>query len=204
MQHSFPDRFSRLDSPIHRLPTACKVFCGIGLVVTTALVPLRFAAWLAVPTILLAVVAVVSRIPLLFLLRRILLLEPFAIGVSLLALFQPTGTKLFCLLIVRATLCLTTAILLANTTLFAELIRLMRRMRVPSLLVTTLALAYRYLFLFIDEAERMQRARAARAFSASRTHWWHAAASVAAMLFVRATERAERIFAAMCARGWRV
>jgi cobalt/nickel transport system permease protein len=80
----------------------------------------------------------------------------------------------------------------------------MRRMRVPSLLVTTLALAYRYLFLFIDEAERMQRARAARTFSAGRSHWWHAAASVAAMLFVRATERAERIFAAMCARGWRV
>ena len=175
----------------------------MGLVVMTALTPLRFAAWLAVPALLLTAVACISRIPLVFLVRRILLLEPFAIGVSLLALFQPGGAKLFCLLLVRATLCLTTAVLLANTTPFADLVRLMRRMRLPSLLVTTLALAYRYLFLFIDEAERMQRARAARTFSAARSHWWHAIASVAAMLFVRATERAERMFAAMCARGWR-
>ena len=177
---------------------------SLAVMLATALTPPRHAIWLAAPAILLVCVTVISRIPALFLLRRILLLEPFAIGVSLLALFKPHGLTLFCVLVARATLCLATAVLLANTTPFADLVRLMRRMRLPGLLVTTLALAYRYLFLFIDEAERIGRARAARTFTRGQKHWLHITASIAATLLVRATERAERIFAAMCARGWRV
>ena len=73
----------------------------------------------------------------------------------------------------------------------------------PGLLVTTLALLYRYLFVLIDELERMQRARAARTFRSSRWKTWQVLASIAGQLFVRSTERAERIYAAMCARGWK-
>jgi cobalt/nickel transport system permease protein len=79
----------------------------------------------------------------------------------------------------------------------------LRRLRLPKLLVTTLALMYRYLFLLTDEAQRMQRARAARTFRVDRARSWRAAATMVAQLFVRSTERAERIYAAMLARGWR-
>jgi cobalt/nickel transport system permease protein len=54
-----------------------------------------------------------------------------------------------------------------------------------------------------DESERMRRARASRTFTRGRRFQWQTLASVAGLLFVRAAERAERIYAAMCARGWK-
>jgi cobalt/nickel transport system permease protein len=94
-------------------------------------------------------------------------------------------------------------ILLSNTTPFDELLRVLRRARVPALLITTLALMYRYLFVLIDETERMGRARASRTFTRQRRQAWKTLATVIGQLFVRSTERAERIYAAMCARGWK-
>ena len=46
-------------------------------------------------------------------------------------------------ILVKSSLCLLTMVLLANTTPFAELLRVLRRVRIPALLVTTLALLYR-------------------------------------------------------------
>src|SRR5438067_2305016 len=78
-----------------------------------------------------------------------------------------------------------TTILLANTTPFAEVIDLLRRLRLPSLLVTTLALMYRYLFVLRDEASRMKRARASRTFRRDRMQAWGSLASVIGQLLTR-------------------
>jgi cobalt/nickel transport system permease protein len=96
-----------------------------------------------------------------------------------------------------------TVILVSNTTPFSEVLRVLRRVRIPALLITTIALMHRYLFVLAEEAERMRRARASRTFTARRRWQWPLLASVAGQLFVRASERAERIYAAMCARGLR-
>jgi cobalt/nickel transport system permease protein len=199
MRHDFLDRYSRLSSPIHRLPAAVKLTGALVLLVATistraALVPVAIA---------LVVVAVMSGVPTGFLLKRLLLLEPLALGVALLALFQPGGVRIFAFLIVKSTLCLLTMILLSNTTPFSEVLRVLRRMHVPALLITTLALMYRYLFVLVDEAERMKRAHACRSFVRQRRFRWRTMATVAGQLFIRSSERAERIYAAMCARGWR-
>ena len=69
--------------------------------------------------------------------------------------------------------------------------------------VTTLTLMHRYLFVLADEAERMRRARASRTFTRGRRFQWHTLATVVGQLFIRASERAERIYDAMCARGWK-
>jgi len=55
----------------------------------------------------------------------------------------------------------------------------------------------------VDEAQRMKRARMSRTFTARRSRSWHAMSTVLSGLFLRASERAERIYAAMSARGWR-
>jgi cobalt/nickel transport system permease protein len=49
----------------------------------------------------------------------------------------------------------------------------------------------------------MRRARASRTFERQRRMRWHLLGTVVGQLFVRASERAERIYAAMCARGWK-
>ena len=70
-------------------------------------------------------------------------------------------------------------------------------------MLTTLALMYRYLPVLAEEARRMERARASRTFSRKRRIVWQNLGAVVGRLFVRTTDRAERIYLAMCARGWR-
>jgi cobalt/nickel transport system permease protein len=135
--------------------------------------------------------------------RRMLVLEFFVLGVALLALLQPGGLAVFAVLFTRSTLSLFTIVLFSNTTPFYKLIELLKKWKAPPLLVTLLALLYRYLFVLIDELERLQRARQSRMLQRNRLQEWRSFATVVAQLFIRSTERAERIYAAMCARGWR-
>jgi cobalt/nickel transport system permease protein len=135
-------------------------------------------------------------------LRRLLILSPFVAGTALAAQYSATGVD-WKILALRSTLCLLTIIAFAETTAVSDLLRGLRLIRVPTLLVTTLALMHRYLFVLADESSRMNRARAARTFTTGRRLAWLQAASVAGQLFVRATERAERVYDAMCARGWK-
>jgi cobalt/nickel transport system permease protein len=202
MRHDFLDRYSRLSSPIHRLRPGTKLLAAIALVALILLLPPDRPALLGAAAALLVGIAALSRIPGRFLLRRLILLEPFVLGVALLALFQPDGWRLFLFLIIRCTLCLLVMVLLANTTPFSELLRLLKRLHIPALLITTLALMYRYIFVLVDESQRMKRARMCRTFSPRRGRTWRTLATVVSQLFIRSSERAERIYAAMCARGW--
>jgi cobalt/nickel transport system permease protein len=203
MRHDFLDRYSRLDSPIHRLGAGSKLATALGLVVLAVLVPPSQPAALGALAAVLVVIAGLSRIPWSFLAWRVILLEPFVLGVAVLALFQPGGWRLFLFLLAKSTLCLGIMVLLSSTTPFSDLLRVMKAAHMPALLVTTLSLLYRYLFVLVDEAGRMRRARASRTFTPRRVWAWHTGASVVSQLFIRSSERAERIYAAMCARGWR-
>jgi cobalt/nickel transport system permease protein len=203
MRHNFLDRYSRLDSPIHRLPATAKLLGTLGLVITIVTVPMTCWACYATAGLLLGIVAVLSRVPPSFILRRLLLLEPFVLGVSILSLLRPDGLVLFAALITKSTLCLLAMILLSNTTPFARILDLLRNIGMPAIIVTLLALMYRYLFVLIDEAERMHRARMSRTYEPRKGHWWKATATVISQLFIRSSERAERIYAAMLSRGWK-
>lgn len=166
------------------------------------------AAWPSAPFIwaistgLLLVVAILSTIPPRFLIRRMLRLEIFVVGMAALLMLRPNGMEIFAAVLVKSTLCLLALVLFSNTTPFSESLTLLKRLRTPTLVVTLLALMYRYLFLFVDELERMRRARASRTFANWRAQVWQSHASIVSQLFIRSIERAERIFAAMCARGW--
>jgi cobalt/nickel transport system permease protein len=152
-------------------------------------------------TALLLALALLSQIPPRFLLRRLLIAEPFALSIAALALCQPHGGRIFLVMLTKSTLCLASMILLTATTPFSDLLAALRRGRVPAVFLTTLALLYRYLFVLLDEAGRMHRARRSRSFTEQRAHHWRVLATVAGQLFIRASGRAERVFAAMSARG---
>lgn len=203
MRPDFIDRYSRLASPLHHLPAGFKTAATLALIVAVAAAPRGWIPLFAVAAGLLLILAAVSRIPASFLLRRLLLVEPFVIGVALLSLFQPAGWRLFLILVARSTICLFALILFSNTTPFSEVLAVLRRVHVPGIFVTLLALMYRYIFVLLDESARLQRARASRSFGPRGTRRWRGVAQMAGQLFVRSTERAERIYEAMCARGWR-
>jgi cobalt/nickel transport system permease protein len=203
MRHDFLDRYSRLDSPIHRVSAAVKLLAALALVVAVVLLPASRPVFLIAIAAVLIAVAALSRVPGRFLVVRVLLLEPFVLGVAMLALFQPGGWRMFLFLVGKCTVCLMVMVLLSNTTPFSDLLCVLKRWRMPALLVTTLSLMYRYVFVLVDEAQRMGRARTSRTFTPRRRRAWRTMASVVSQLFIRSSERAERIYAAMCARGWR-
>ena len=189
--------------PLQHLPAGGKLAGALFLILTVVLLPRTALTGLLMVAAVIGGLLAVSQIPLWFLLKRLLLLEPLVLGVAGLMWFQPDGGKIFALVMFKANLCLLTTILLSNTTPFAELLRVLQRLRMPWMFVTTLTLMHRYLFVLRDEAERMRRARASRTFTRGRRFQWLALSSVLGQLFVRASERAERIYNAMCARGWK-
>jgi cobalt/nickel transport system permease protein len=144
-----------------------------------------------------------SRISLGKTVKRLLLLEPLVLGVAGLMWFQPAGSQLFLVVLAKTNLCLLVTFILAETTAFTELIRVLQKLQVPWLFVTTITLMHRYLYVLTDETGRMQRARSSRTFTVSRRFQWRTLSSVVGQLFLRASERAERIYNAMCARGWK-
>jgi cobalt/nickel transport system permease protein len=203
MRHPYLDRFSRIDSPIHRIPTHVKIVAVIVILLVIAATPLSYPIVFACAGVGLVSVAWLSRVPPRFLLRRMFLLELFVCGVAVLSLLQPGGLAVFARVLIKSTLCVATALLFSTTTPYVDLLQTLKSWKVPSLLITMLALMYRYMFVFFDELGRMQRARTSRTFVDKRMLVWHSLATIVAQLFIRSTERAERIYAAMCARGWR-
>ena len=189
--------------PVGSGSAAVKLAAALAFVVTVVLLPR--GAWVAhgVAATALLTVALCSRVPVGGWLRRLLWLELFAASVAALALFQPGGLTVFLAMLAKSTLCIAGMLLLSSITPFHESLKVLRRWGVPGLLVTTLALAQRYLFVLADEAQRMRRARQSRTLSPRRTQWWSLLSGIIAHLFLRATARAERIHAAMCARGWK-
>src|ERR1035437_1561084 len=193
----------RRESPVSRLPAAVKLGVALAMIVGTVLAPPTTVGWFIGMGLVLAVAVALSRLPLLFLLKRLAWLSPFILSVALVNALQPAARGSWLTVAVKSTICLLTIIVVSNTTPFSGILHVLKRVHVPRLLITTIALMHRYLFVLVEEAERMRRARASRTFTHDRRARWQALSTVVGQLFVRASERAERIYDAMCARGWK-
>ncbi len=190
-------------TPLHRAPPAFKLAGALGIVAGTALLPRRLDAFYFAPAAAVALAWLTCRMPPSYAGRRLLPVEPLILGVALLSLLKPGAMPVFLSTVVKSHLCLLTMFLLTWTTPFPETLQVLRRLRVPAVMLTTLALMVRYLPVLAEETTRMQRARASRTFTRRRGAAWHNLAAIIGQLFVRTADRAERIYLAMCARGWK-
>jgi cobalt/nickel transport system permease protein len=180
-----------------------KLLAALLIVTATVLLPRRPDAAYFIPALLLVVLWLLSRMPLLYALRRWLVVQVFVVGILLLSLLNPATAPIVASAFIKSNLCLFTMLLLTWTTPFHEILQELRRLRLPPVMLTTLALMYRYLPVLSEESRRMQRARASRTYSRGRRLAWANLTSIIGQLFVRTADRAERIYLAMCARGWK-
>jgi len=101
------------------------------------------------------------------------------------------------------------AILLAFIALIAStsittLGHALNRLRFPEKIIHLLLLTYRYVFVIEQEYQRLVRAAKIRGFRPkSNMHTYRTYAYLIGMLFVRASERAERVRQAMLCRGFK-
>jgi cobalt/nickel transport system permease protein len=129
------------------------------------------------------------------------LILPFIVLASLAAPWR--GLAGLGALFVRAILCLILLILLTNTTRFVELLRGLRKLGCPQVLVMNLSFLYRYLFVLTEEAMRMKQARDCRRVRrAPLMKELKILSSMLGTLLIRSFERAERMHAAMLSRGY--
>ena len=201
-----PDR--SVLGPLHGLDARIKLLATIALVVSVVLLPI--GAWrpLGLFAIVLAFLVGVSGVPPGLLIRRGLCVLPIVLLLSaMIASSHPMAATLGPGTVAGAILaknCVTilAVLLLVHVTSFRDLMRALVRLRTPTVLVATLLLMYRYLFVLAEQLERMARARRCRSFRRSRWADWPLGASLIAALLLRTVERGERVHAAMLARGW--
>jgi len=188
---------------ISRLPAGLKLAFALGVIIGTVLMPPQIYGWFIAVSMVLILAIVCAGLSWVYLLKRLLWLSPFVLAVAVTNMFQSVPRIPWQAVALKSSLSLVTIIVLVKTTSFSALLRTLQAVRVPGLLVTTMVLMQRYLFVLSDEAMRMRRARASRTFSPGRRFQWKVLASVVGQLFIRASDRAERIYDAMCARGWK-
>jgi cobalt/nickel transport system permease protein len=229
MHIHFLDPYRPLKSPIHSLDARIKFVLTVAFILTASLTPV--AAW-PVYILLLAVVLAVeilSGLGISYVLKRAVLALPFAMA-ALPVIFTIKGQALFDLSIgpwmltassegvarfvsvaFKSWLSVQAAIVLAASTQFPELLQAMRAVGIPRLLVGMFGLTWRYLFVLVDEALRLMRARMARSGQSGEAGRkpggslaWRArmAGGMAGNLFLRAFERSDRIYVAMLSRGY--
>jgi cobalt/nickel transport system permease protein len=158
-------------------------------------------------------VLTLAELPLQPLLRRLLFLEPFVIGLGILNPFfdrQPywlygleltQGWVVFLALFLKFQLTVSAALLLIATTDMNKLAGALRLLKIPRLFILQLLLTYRYIFLLLEEVILILRAysqRAPRQRGIQRSVW----GPLAGQLLLRTYGRAQRIYEAMCLRGF--
>jgi cobalt/nickel transport system permease protein len=105
-------------------------------------------------------------------------------------------------ILLRATLAVSAVAIVVSVTRATDLLRALDDLPLPRLVKSSLSLGYRYAYVLNDEYDRTARALKSRAGQVSKLRLWRARASALAHLFSRAHFRAERIHAAMLARGY--
>ena len=198
-----PDAKRVLVSPIHRAPPSIKLSAALVLIVFTATLPRQVTELYLLPAFLLGALWPICRMPLGHGLRRLLLAELFIMGIGLLTLLHPSAAPIFLSALAKSNLCVLTMLLLTWTTPFHQILQQLRCWRLPTVMLSTLALMDRYLPVLGEETRRMTRARASRTFAGTRVVSWQNVALIIGQLFIRSADRAERIYLAMCARGWK-
>lgn len=97
---------------------------------------------------------------------------------------------------------LSTQFFLVLTTPMTSILLILRKARVPKVLIETSLLIYRYIFVFIEIMETMHTAQELRLGYSSLRKKLRSISLLMANLFIRTLEQGERTFTAMSARGY--
>ena len=220
MHHHFIDRFAMGDSPVHRLDARAKLLAVLAYTV----VLISFGRYAVADLVPMAVMPLAmlwfARVPAWFALRRVAILSPFILMLVLMSpLYDqaphgvalgpwrytvPGGWLTAANMAIKFALGVLALTAMMCSTRFALLLEAMQRLGMPQVVVMQLGFLYRYLFVLVDEALRVRRARDFRgAALAPAGRRLAAAGGVIGTLFVRTLDRSQRVHLSMAARGYR-
>ncbi|MBA4373552.1 MAG: cobalt ECF transporter T component CbiQ [Thermodesulfovibrio sp.] len=208
------DALSYQNTPIHRLDPRAKLIVTFAYIFTVISFPKYDLSGL-VPLLFFPIVLLIAgEIPAGFILKKILLVSPFALcigifnpfldRVPLLQLFGlpvSGGWISFASVMTKFLLTISAGLLLIATTSFPGVCHALSRLGLPEVFVAQLMFLYRYIFVLMEEAMKIVRARDIRSFG-KRGRDMKTFTSLVSMLFIRTMARSERIYQAMLSRGF--
>ena len=163
------------------------------------------ADWRCTATIgILALLWLAARVPLLYVVRRLLAATPFIAMAAALpfAASLPQGGAVAFAVVWKAYSAILLLSILAATTSIEDIVDALRRLGVPRGFALTTVLMHRYLFVLLEEWRGIARARECRTGGTIRVGRARIWANQVAMVFVRGWDRAERVAQALVARGF--
>lgn len=222
------DPYREGKSPIHCMDARVKLVATVAFVLAINLTPIE--AWPVHLAYLLVVIVLdaLAQVSPKDVFGRSALALPFAIMAGIGMPFVQEGTPVlsisvmdcqitmtsigvlrFANVMVKSWLSILATITLIFTTHFLEIVKALRSLGIPLVLTSIIALMYRYMYVLLDEAQRLMRAREARSADldtgkAASSLLWRARVTgyMVGTLFLRTYERSERIYSAMLARGF--
>jgi cobalt/nickel transport system permease protein len=202
MTHQWHDSYRHQKTPAHHLDPRSKLFVGLLFIDIVLLTP-HFSQTQAVGFPALIVIATwAAGISLGPLVARTAALLPFALLMGVSAWFSHMSLEKLLDVLGKAMCSIATMALLTLTTPFPDFLRAIEQLHAPRLFVMFLGFLYRYGEVLRQEALQLERAWTARYFGRFWFRQWFHLGHVMAALFIRSYERAERVFAAMQARGY--
>jgi cobalt/nickel transport system permease protein len=155
-----------------------------------------------------------GKVPPVYLLKKLLIVSPFAVMIGI---FNPLmerdilvnlwgiglsgGWVSFVSILIRFVLTVGIALTLIAVTGFNAVCMALDKLGTPRVFVVQLLFLYRYLFVLVDEAARMVRARSLRVFEGGGSGI-KAYGPLVGHLLLRTMDRAQRVYRAMCCRGF--
>jgi cobalt/nickel transport system permease protein len=210
----YMDTLSSQQTPIHQLDPRAKLITSLvfitivisfGKYEISALIP-----YFVYPVFL----GVMGNVPPVYLLKKLLLVSPFAVMIGI---FNPLmdrdilvslggigisgGWVSFVSILIRFALTVGIALTLIAVTGFNAVCMALDKLGTPRVFVVQLVFLYRYIFVLVDEAARMVRARALRTFEGGGSEI-KAYGPLVGHLLLRTMDRAQRVYMAMCCRGF--
>jgi cobalt/nickel transport system permease protein len=192
-----------------------KIVCLVVFVLAVVATPREMLWPFGIYALIVLAVWRFARIPLRWILPRMLIEAPFLILAVLLP-FAEGGNRVEVAgvhlsvsglyaawgIVIKGTLGVAASLTVAATTTARELSVALSRLGVPGTVTSMLVLMIRYIDLLASEAGRMRQARLSRGDSPSAIHQAGAIAKSVGALFLRAYERGERVYLAMLSRGF--
>ncbi len=202
-------------SPVHRAPAHVKVLGLLGFMLVVVATPRQAYGIFALELAVLLGVIALSRVPLTYLLPRMVVELPFVVFAVLmpfishgprtevlgLTVSEP-GLVAGVALLIKGSIGVLGSLTLAATTEPQELLRGLQRLRVPELIVQIMGFMIRYLDVVTSELTRMMTALRSRGCDPRSPRHWPVLARSLGALFIRSYERGERVHLAMLSRGY--
>ncbi len=202
-------------SVVHRAPAEVKIVCLLVFVLAVVATPREMVWPFAAYAVIVVAVWRVARVPVRWILPRMLIETPFLLLAVLLpfaeggqridvAGLQLSVSGLYAAwgIVVKGTLGVAAALSFAATTPATELPTALSRLGLPAVVTSVLVLMLRYVDLLTAEASRIRTARISRGDSPRALHQAGAIAKGVGALFLRSYERGERVYVSMLSRGF--